>query len=129
MIIRPVLADEVPAVWPEIKPLVASACRYSEGTQTPEDIYRRVTTESNSCLFLVGDYGVSVWEKDGDWLHVTSTAGQGILEKMDTLMRELVFYALLLGCRGLSFRGRRGWDRVMRKYGFVHVDNEMRAIL
>jgi hypothetical protein len=130
MIVTPILADDVDIVWPKVVRWIAKACFYSEGTQTTADVYRRVKEEGDTCLFIVDKCGVTVWEKDGDWLHATIFAGDNILAQMDEIVNAWAAYAHLLGCKGLSCKGRRGWSRVLSRYGFTRSeDNELRALL
>jgi hypothetical protein len=130
MIVTPILAADVDIVWPKVVRWIAKACFYSEGTQTTADVYRRVKNEGDTCLFVVDQLGVTVWEKDEGWLHATIFAGDNILPRMDEIVNDWAAYAHLLGCIGLSCKGRRGWSRVLSKYGFTMAeDNELRALL
>lgn len=53
---------------------------------------------------------------DDNWLHIWEAGGemQGLLE----LLGSVEEFARSAGCKGVELSGRKGWSRVLNKFGF-----------
>ena len=118
MNVFPIPAAQVPAVWPRVKDWLDRACRRSGGLEDIDGLRRACEEGDGHILCLLDDKGAVVFQRDADWLHVTSLGGTDILANIAELVDWWARIAGAVGCKGLSLRGRKGWDRVFKRFGF-----------
>jgi hypothetical protein len=70
-------------------------------------------------LVLLGTRCAAVLERDGDFCHITSIGGSGLIRSIPDLMPAWERIGKASGCVGLSLEGRRGWDKLLARYGFT----------
>ena len=106
--------------WERSKPFLADALAYT-GLHSVDDVLDEV--EEGSALFYPVQDGAAVF-KMGEypqkrvlliWLYGGELASniEGVLEAAD-------FHARELDCTEITIGGRRGWERVLKPYGFAH---------
>jgi hypothetical protein len=121
MSVRPIQPAEVDDVWPLVADLISVSCRRGGGDATPDEL-RELCKQPGHMLILL-DGGVAILQRCGDFLHIRSLGGRGFLKQIPDLMPVWWDIAILIGCTGLSLKGRRGWSRVLENYGFVQSEN------
>ena len=57
--------------------------------------------------------------REGDLLHVTTLGGEGMDFWLEIFIQVLQDQAASMGCIGVTCTGRMGWQRVLKKHGFV----------
>lgn len=106
--------------WERSKPFLADALAYT-GLHSVDDVLDEV--QEGSALFYPVRDGAAVF-KMGEypqkrvlliWLYGGELASniEGVLEAAD-------FHARELDCTEITIGGRRGWERVLKPYGFAH---------
>jgi hypothetical protein len=106
--------------WERSKPFLADALAYT-GLHSVDDVLDEV--QEGSALFYPVQDGAAVF-KMGEypqkrvlliWLYGGELASniEGVLEAAD-------FHARELDCTEITIGGRRGWERVLKPYGFAH---------
>ena len=106
--------------WERSKPFLGDALAYT-GLHSVDDVLDEV--QEGSALFYPVQNGAAVF-KMGEypqkrvlliWLYGGELASniEGVLEAAD-------FHARELDCTEITIGGRRGWERVLKPYGFAH---------
>ena len=106
--------------WERSKPVLADALAYT-GVHSVDDVLDEV--QEGSALFYPVQDGAAVFNM-GEypqkrvlliWLYGGELASniEGVLEAAD-------FHARELDCTEITIGGRRGWERVLKPYGFAH---------
>lgn len=126
MMVMPVPAMLIPAIWDDIKEWFARACLRSGSALSPLDLAERLVTRADHML-VVFPGGAAIFCREGDTLHLASLGGEGVLAVLPELIPVWRNIALLLGCRSLSLRGRRGWNRCLAIYGFTPDGDYLKA--
>ena len=105
--------------WSRSKPFLVDALAYA-GLQTIDDVLEEVEegsalfypVQDGAAVFKVGEYPqkrvLIIWLYGGEMAKV-----EGVLDAAD-------FHARELDCTEIMVGGRRGWERVLKPYGFVH---------
>tara|TARA_R100000306_G_C4251234_1_gene80562 strand:+ start:93 stop:482 length:390 start_codon:yes stop_codon:yes gene_type:complete len=106
--------------WKRSKPFLVDALAYA-GLQTVDDLLEEV--EKGSALFYPVQDGAAVFKLAEYpqkrvlliWLYGGEMASniEGVLEAAE-------FHARELDCTEITIGGRRGWERVLKPYGFAH---------
>ena len=115
-----------PEAWPAVAGWIAAACRH--GDETPNEIRAQIERQDGATLFAVADesglLGGGVFELPGDGsLHMKSFGGDhGILQSFDEVVEHWQDMAHRMGCRRISLKGRRGWDRFLPAHGFNQIN-------
>lgn len=117
MTVIPLRSNEVAKEWPRVKDWIATACRRTGDVENPDDLLAKCKS-GDRLMVLIGDSAACIMEKDGEFLHITSLGGRGFLRHVPDLVPVWRKMAGLIGCTGLSLKGRRGWERVLQPYGF-----------
>lgn len=129
MIFTPVPAEHVDGVWPSVAPLIAASCAHTGGAETVEAIHAKVRTGNGYMLALIDDDSAIVFERSDHCLHVVSIGGRNIVNRLDDFLDGLYRIASYVGARGVSFKGRKGWTRLLTPYGFRAVGEFMEVQL
>lgn len=120
--------SNVARVWPQAGPLLAMAAEVSLGRYLPEDV-RKDIESGEGALWAVYDgdeiiAATSVSLKDYPRLRalVVHWIGGDRLAEWQGAMDDLfVRIARQCGAAKIEFIGRKGWDRIVRPYGYVPV--------
>jgi hypothetical protein len=115
--VTPIKATRVGFHWPDVEPWLLKACKRT-GDVESTDRLRRKCLAGKAALILIGDDAACVMEKEGDFAHITSLGGTGFLQHVPELIPVWKQIAGVIGCTGLSLKGRNGWERVLKPYGF-----------
>ena len=114
------------------RPLIARACHRSGDIENPEAIEQGIRAGEYALLLLEdGDkvLGVCVLQNCGDYLHVLSVGGRGIIEDIGTWFKWWARIARHLGFKALSLNGRKGWEKVLSPFGFKRNGNNVEVVL
>ena len=114
------------------RPLIAKACRRSGDLEKPEAIEQGIRDGEYALLLLEDDgkvLGACVLQDCGDYLHVLSVGGRGIIEDIGTWFKWWARIAQHLGFKALSLNGRRGWEKVLAPFGFKRNGNNVEVML
>lgn len=117
MIFTPIPASQVDEYWRVVAPLIESACARDLGGETSAHIYEQVKKGQGWVLTLL-DGGVAVFERSGEYLHMVTLAGTGMIANARPIIEAWAHLASFVGCSKLSLIGRKGWRRVLAPYGF-----------
>ena len=116
-------AEEVDAVWPLVKQWVAGACHRTGDIENADTLREKCKGRRHNLTLLYDDdnrlIGCVIFEHCGEYLHITSCGGEDILENIACWVDFWHQIARAVGCNGLSLKGRRGWLRVLGKFGFT----------
>jgi len=106
--------------WERSKPFMVDALAYA-GLQTVDDLLEEVRdgsalfypVQNGAAVFKVGEYPqkkvLIIWLYGGEM----ASNVKGVLEAAE-------FHARELDCTEIMIGGRRGWERVLKPYGFAH---------
>lgn len=124
MILTPVPADQVDAIWPVAEPWLARVCARPESDLTLDGL-RAMCRAGQGQLILIGPAGsapvaagVTQVREHADrtrscW--VLAVGGSGRREWLDTLP-FIEATARAIGCRTVEFAGRSGWAALLPDY-------------
>ena len=115
--------SEAARVWPKVRKWIRRACQRSGNTGAAETLRRAVLSDSSHSLIVFRDggniCGAGILELAGDRLHVASLGGELPDGWKDTTWDFLLSAAHYCRVKRISLRGRRGWERAIRAWGFV----------
>lgn len=128
LLIVPLRADQVSAVWSEAAPLVQLAQRRIERNVGMADIYEDLTSGRNMLwLVRVEDKlkAVIVTEiakhpRRRVW-RVLMIGGSGMSEWLDDGIEAMKRAAKLAGCSAIEADGRLGWAKIVPQRGFKEI--------
>lgn len=89
----------------------------------PEEVFNRLL-DSRAQLWLGDNCSVVTEVTDDNFLHIW--LGGGDLKELLDMLPSGETFAKVMGCRGIEIAGRKGWRRVMQKYGFIPNGEVMR---
>ena len=83
---------------------------------TEEDVLDRLLT-GRAHLWVSPDSAGVTEVTDGNMLHIWLSGGtlRGLLQ----MLPDVETFAKALGCRGVELTGRKGWQRIFSRFGFV----------
>jgi hypothetical protein len=104
--------------YPRVRDLLKSALAHSTNPDGEEGLFKGLLdrryllwTDANSAAVT------QIMEWDEQLVCIVYLAA-GDMEEITTGMYEIQKWAFEKGCKGMTFFGRRGWDRVLNKHGF-----------
>ena len=121
-VITPIQPCDVDTVWPTIARLIKRACNRSGDVENVDDLREKCKRPGHMLILFPG--GAAILQRDANWLHMVSLGGKGFLKQIPDLMPVWRDIATATGCEGLSLKGRKGWARVLEKYGFKPAAND-----
>lgn len=119
MQINVVLPQQVDFFWPTIERHIRRSQERGPTDMTVDDIRNFCRADETWRLLIFDNFSgaavVRVWD---DWLHVVAIGGR--LEKgwQDEFFDWLVKVAKFMGVKFITLGGRKGWSRMLRRYGF-----------
>lgn len=123
--------EEVDAMWPLVKGWIARACRRTGDIENPDNLRELCKAGRHNLTALYDDNdrltGVVVFEHCGKFLHITSCGGHDIIANLPGWVDVWRQIARVVGCEGVSLRGRRGWDRALAPFGFTRNNEFLEA--
>lgn len=125
----PINPTQVDAVWPAIESLIDDACKTSRGRFRPE--YWQEFCKTAGKLWIVTDRmdqvraaGISMVHNQGarQICRMRVIAGEGLKDWVGHIS-DIELWAKRNGCDGMEIVGGKGWERVMKPYGYdlTHV--------
>jgi hypothetical protein len=112
-----------PDVWAKVTPLLTQLCeRMSEHGMTVKGLSQRIANgqykvwilRDFKCLFLTSLYT----QQNGRlMLSLSWAAGEGATDPNNGL-QYIEAYARMHGCYGVEVMGRKGWERVLKNFGY-----------
>ena len=106
--------------WERSKPFLVDALAYA-GLQTVDDVLDEV--KEGSALFYPVQDGAAVF-KLGEYpqkrVLIITVYGGELASNIDGVLEAAAFHARDLDCTEILVGGRRGWERVLKPYGFAH---------
>ena len=108
---------------PGLTPWQIAAQYLPESDIAPLSLLEERVLADRAQLWL-GDGCAGVTEvTDDNRLHIWVAGGSmaGLLD----MLESVEWFALLTGCKGVELSGRKGWQRVMAKYGYAFNGAEM----
>ena len=116
--------DYVERVWPLIEGMAEKACTEWHGCYAPEDI-KKLSQEKKIQLWTawrgkkpVCLLGTQIYSHPQMKVCEIMFVGGEDMDSWVDYMKELMDWATQMGCRSLVARGRLGWERVLKQYGF-----------
>ncbi len=133
--VRPVPPAIVPAVWPQVLPMIKAALAHSGGEREPGDILQMLTTDA-ALLWLVMDpalvgccvTNVAQWPRKKIATAII-IAGDGWDDWGASLAEAVIAWARDLGCDALDGWGRDGWPKKLTPLGFKRLYQVVRLEL
>ncbi len=124
--IRGILSEDIETVWPEVEPLIAKACEYSDGKITTDDIYKDLKTQDMQLWLIPKGVWVTriVDYPQSRRLEVVSASGEW--DNWLEYGEVVADWARSLGCDAAEIIGRKGWGR---KTGFEEIHRTFRVKL
>lgn len=122
MNVIPIPANDVAAWWERLEEWIDAACLRTGRAESVESLRAQVENGDGYLLARLEQDGETVgaviFQRHGDFLHVVSCGGIGVLRALPVLVPQWAGIGAFVACRGLSLRGRKGWDRALRAFGF-----------
>jgi|TARA_R110002124_G_scaffold279663_1_gene452354 hypothetical protein len=107
--------------WERSKPFLANALEQSGNEYTVDDVLREI--EDDHAIFYPTKKGASVFRIAlyprkrmlRIWL-----AGGDMESSIESILEAADFHAKEHECDGIEVLGRRGWEKVLKPYGYEH---------
>jgi hypothetical protein len=120
--------ERVDEIWPVAEPVVAKVLPHNRGTYTTDDVLKDIkegvslllmVLEGEKCLAtLVCTFEEQLGKKA---LHMPIVCGERIDEWTDLCHETIPRIAAEYGCEMVTGRGRHGWLRKLKKYGYQEL--------
>lgn len=123
MKLTPIPAERVDTVWHWCGPLIARACQHTGGQESAEDLHAKVKRGMGYILATIDDDAALVLERSDHCLHVVSIGGHSIVSRLNEFLDALYIVAGYVGAKGVSYKGRKGWGRLLAPHGFRDMGN------
>lgn len=117
MKLTPIRPEQVDSVWPWCAPLLEVACRRTNSNETTETLLNKCATGEFHLCIIDGDTPM-VLERVDTWLVVVSMGGRNIAGRIGDLFNACALIAGYTGAKGISYKGRKGWRRLLAPFGF-----------
>lgn len=105
----------------KVRGWIADALEYSGGTHTVDDVLDRILT--GHLQLWPGERGCAVTElvvyPRKKVLHVFLAAGE--MEQIIDMIDSAIAWGKSQGCTSMTIAGRKGWERVLARYGYKPV--------
>ena len=107
--------------WERSKPFLANALEHSGNEYTVDDVLKEIQddhaifypTRKGASVFRIVRYPqkrmLSIWLAGGD-----------MKSGIDSILEAAEYHAVEHECDGIEVLGRRGWERVLKPYGYEH---------
>jgi hypothetical protein len=127
LIITYVRPDDVAIIADDLRPVVEGVIPYAGNRYTADDLIGQcsrgelilwVIHEEGKIIAFVG--AISVQYPLKSVLSLQFCAGERMDEWLDDYMAVAVETAKDMGCSCIELAGRKGWERVMARFGFRH---------
>jgi len=106
--------------WKRSKPFLVDALAYA-GLHSIDDLLEEV--EEGSALFYPVQDGAAVFklaEYPQKRVLIVWVYGGDMASNIEGVLEAAEFHARELDCTEITIGGRRGWERVLKPYGFAH---------
>lgn len=132
--IQAIEPQQIREVWPSVKQFAKDALRHAFDDMTARDLLEMILLGELLLVVIKQDQqtlGIAAFEisgsSKGDYLHCMIFAGDDMSTWVDQFMALWHMLARHYGCRWISIKGRKGWDRyASKRYGFEHCYTVMR---
>ena len=119
--------------WETCRPWLDEACTYGDGwwsIEFAEDVLR--SGRGVLWVLLEDDEPVAAimtalaQSEDGLSAEIVLAGGSGVLAEIDGILEQIEAWARAHGADNVVVRGRRGWAKAMRSFGYDEVAVTMR---
>lgn len=123
----PIPCQDVSSMWLVVEGMVAKALKKSRNQQSAE-LWRQACVRGKGHILVVLTEGkvlrgCAILERHDERLHLVTLTCPGFLKGFVPLLDVWRRLARDAGCTVVSLKGRLGWDRVLRPYGFLPLDD------
>lgn len=119
--IQSVMAEDVPEVWPQVEKYIVNACKHGDGVLHPDEVLSALIEKKMQLFVCDGLKGALVTEirkgRDRTTLRGVAIGGELWAWDFGELNEIMQKWANELGAK-MEIVGRKGWSRVLRKYGW-----------
>lgn len=110
-------------VWDRAKPLIEPALDHAEGEMTIEDVKKKLSTGKMG-LLVINDFEAVCTIEFVEYsrisaLRVVTLAGHNMELWLDELLQYIEKWAESYKLGRIEHLGRKGWVKVLEKYGYV----------
>lgn len=125
MMVSGVLASHIDAVWGQAKPLIERSIPYAAGKWSMDYIYHSLKDKDMQLwLVLDGDIVAAAVTQIQNYptkrvCTVMFAGGDG--QDWGSCLLEVEQWARTVGCNSIEIWGRKGWERVLPEYSFLHT--------
>lgn len=134
-VLHPIASAHLDKVWHMAAPLIEQALVYADGKYNLESIYKAISERNKQLWVATYDHdliAVCVTEITiypcKKVLTVFASAGIRMDSWLDFL-QPIMAWGKSQGCEAAEIYGRKGWERILAKYGYEHVSTVIRAKL
>ena len=107
--------------WERSKPFLANALEHSGNEYTVDDVLKEI--EDDHAIFYPTKKGASVFRialyPQKRMLRIW-LAGGDMGSSIDSILEAAEYHAAEHECDGIEVLGRRGWEKVLKPYGYEH---------
>lgn len=126
MMISALFPEDAKEIEPLLRPLIEPAIAYDNNDLTVEEVIERLSKDKLRGLVVLDDNYEAiafqtmevVQEGDKKILNLVTTAGERMDEWVDELENALEVFAADWRCDVIQTRGRPGWFKKLKKYGY-----------
>lgn len=134
-VLHPIASKHLDKVWPQAAPMIETALIYADGKYNLDSIYKAISERDKQLWVATYDndlIAVCVTEITiypcKKVLTVFASAGIRMDAWLDFL-QPIMAWGKSQGCEAAEIYGRKGWERILAKYGYEHVSTVIRAKL
>ena len=126
MIITALFPDDAEKLRPILAPLIEPAIAYDNNDLSVDEVIKRISEDRLRALLVLDENAEPValqtmevvQEGDVKILNLVTTAGDRLDEWVDDLEQALEVFACDWRCDVIQTRGRPGWFRKLKKFGY-----------
>lgn len=124
--ILPVQREHIPAIWPDLKPLVDEASEYGDGDLTTFDIFTSLLSQKMQLWVVYKNtlQACAVTELVNGktpYCRIVLVSGKEVDQWLDELILTIAAWAKECGRKRLKATGRRGWLKKSSNLGVREV--------
>jgi len=126
MMISALFPEDAKEIRPLLEPLITPAIAYDNNDLTVDEVIERLSKDTLRALIVLDENHEPlalqtmelVQEGDVKILNLVTTAGERLDEWVDDMEQALEVLACDWRCDVIQTRGRPGWFRKLKKYGY-----------
>ena len=131
ILVATVTPDLALEVWSQAEPIIARALEHDYDDMTTNQILSRILRGDITLLIILSDGEIIAcmtleYVRRVDRIcHCMTFCGDDMFSWVESFMDAWRQIASETGCKYISIKGRKGWERYAKRFGFQHAYTQM----